>query len=364
MRSKPSMMRAQLGTVVTTVLTTLFVIVSLIFATYMNESQTFEYICPARPSKPCPEQGCPTSEENTPATATSTRVKTLPTSTSIPDTRFVINFGDSYSRTGFNWTLTGRGSKANPSAENPIGTPEWPGDTSTGGINWLGYMASHFNKTTTLVWNYASSGAVVDRTVVPPRRPIFIDFAEQVRQFKASIGQRPDYAPWTPDNAVAGIWLGLNDFGESFRWDNLSTITSLLSERLIGQSQVLYDIGLRNFLFIEIPALDLLPMYEKWRLDPSDKRPEIARYYSNSFNTHLQRRVDKFRAANPDARATLIQASDIYWDAYRNPQALHAINNTCIDHEKGEKCLWYDGFHPATRIHKMVAARCAEAAWG
>jgi hypothetical protein len=84
--------------------------------------------------------------------------------------------------------------------------------------------------------------------------------------------------------------------------------------------------------------MDLLPMYLKHKLDPTSNRTEIAGYFVNKFNFHLGKNVNKFRATNPDTKASLISTSDIFWEAYMNPRALDAENNTC--HNKtNTKCV-------------------------
>jgi hypothetical protein len=247
MHSKRSMMRGQVGTAAITAFATVLIVAFLTFALHMNDIPTFEYICPVQSST-----STHASDKSTPTTPASTLVKTVATSTSIPNTRFIINFGDSYSRTGFKWKKAGKGSEINPSAKNPLGNP-FPGITSAGGINWLGYMAARYNKTMTLVWNYSRSGAVTDRNITPINETKYTDFAEQIQQFNLTIGQRPDYAPWTAENAVAGIWFGVNDLGNARGWNNLSTIPPMVAESLVNQAQVLHTMGLRNFLFIEMP---------------------------------------------------------------------------------------------------------------
>lgn len=140
----------------------------------------------------------------------------------------------------------------NPRPENPVGMPEWPGKTSTGGRNWLGYMASEFNETTTVVWNYAESGATTHNATVPARLVEYIDLPIQVERFNRTIGSRPAHAAWAPDNSVASIWLGMNDVVATWQWTNLSAVMPILTERLVEQAQVLHGMGLRNFLFVEI----------------------------------------------------------------------------------------------------------------
>lgn len=54
-------------------------------------------------------------------------------------TKYLFIFGDSYTATGFD--ING----AKPTTSNPIGNPDLPGWTSSGGLNWPGYLATEFN---------------------------------------------------------------------------------------------------------------------------------------------------------------------------------------------------------------------------
>lgn len=160
--------------------------------------------------------------------------------------------GDSWSTTQFEPNITGPGSEFNPSAKNPIGNPEWPGRTTTHGRNWLGYMASEFNSSLTLVWNYAAGGSVINPAIVTPRLPTHSTLVKQVNWVNTTIGHRPDYAPWNSENTVAAVWFGLNDMTRSREFTNLTTVIPILVQGMFEQAQRLHTLGVRNFLFFEL----------------------------------------------------------------------------------------------------------------
>ncbi|KAI5467239.1 hypothetical protein BGZ63DRAFT_418959 [Mariannaea sp. PMI_226] len=274
--------------------------------------------------------------------------------------RYFVVFGDSWSRTGFQHNLTGPSSDANPSASNPIGNPKWPGETSTGGKNWIGYMISEFNSTLTLAWNFASGGCVIDRNLVRPRLETFGSFGQQIQAFNETIAQKPEYAPWTADNALAAIWFGINDLGRSYAFRNLTATVPRLVESLFDQAQTVYDLGLRQFMFLELAPFDLVPIFQ---LDVTNIDHTKARYFISTFNLHLRQQLDEFRDVNPDVRASLVLTSDIFWGAFMDPQAYGAPNTTCRN-KNGMDCLWWDGAHPAQSIHKLIGERAAKQAWG
>ncbi|KAF5672047.1 carbohydrate esterase family 16 [Fusarium heterosporum] len=236
-----------------------------------------------------------------------------------PTERFIIAFGDSYSRAGFkmntSYIRTGprmhdmkkfqrpeRKLVGSPRAENPIGNPEFPGITSSGGKNWAMYMATEFNTTLTLAYIFARSASVVDAEVIPPRRNTTFTFAHQIAQFNETIGHRPDYAAWTAKNAVVTIWFGLNDLSIALGKEGQDKNLRATIRRMFELTEILYKMGLRNFVFIEMPP-------------------------------------------------------------FIQPESLGALNSTCVDPE-GKTCLWADAHHPGRRIHQLIGARVAGNAWG
>ena len=155
--------------------------------------------------------------------------------------------GDSYSQTGFNISLT------KPSAANPLGNPALPGYTASGGLDWVGFMVTEFNTTLTLSYNFAYGGATVDSNLVAPYESTVLSLIDQMQEFSDSIASKPDYAPWTADNTLAGVWMGVNDVGNSY-W--LSGEDDLLSEvvtEYFEQLQVLYNAGVRKFVLLSVP---------------------------------------------------------------------------------------------------------------
>jgi phospholipase/lecithinase/hemolysin len=103
--------------------------------------------------------------------------------------------------------------------------------------------------------------------------------------------------------------------------------------------------------------------------------------YVSIFNYHLQKMAKRFRETNPHTKVSLITVEDIFWDAVMRPEDYGAADSTCWSHE-GQNCvspiacihplrrsneflkLWWDGFHPARAIHRVIGHRAAEAVWG
>lgn len=155
--------------------------------------------------------------------------------------------GDSYSQTGFD--ING----AQPSASNPLGNPSLPGWTASGGLDWVGFMVTEFNSSLTLSYNFASGGATVDSNLIAPYAPTVKSLIEQVQQFSDSIADKPSIAPWTAENAVFGIWMGVNDVGNSFWLDNVTDLLDAVLDKYIDQIEILYQAGARQFAVLTVP---------------------------------------------------------------------------------------------------------------
>ncbi|KAF4994812.1 hypothetical protein FGRMN_5546 [Fusarium graminum] len=249
-----------------------------------------------------------------------------------------------------------------PRAENPIGNPELPGITSSGGKNWAMYMATEFNTTLTLAYIFARSASVVDAEVIPPRRKTTFTFAHQIAQFKETIGHRPRHAAWTAENTVVTVWFGLNDLSIALGKEGQDKRLRASIGRMFELTEILYKMGIRNFIFIEMPPIELLPSHQTVKLR-NDGRHELYSYAATVWNKCLRQNTILFQQTHRDAKANYIEVWDIFYQAFLQPQSLGAKNSTCVDPE-GKTCLWADAHHPGRRIHRLIGARVAENAWG
>ncbi|KAJ4252469.1 hypothetical protein NW762_011070 [Fusarium torreyae] len=287
--------------------------------------------------------------------------------------------GDSYTRSGFKtnltYTKTGPGVDAmvrttrpngelveGPRAENPIGNPELPGNTSSGGQNWVMYMATEFNTTLTLAYIFARSAAVVDAEIIPSRKSSAFSFAQQIVHFKDAIGHRPHYAAWTAKSIVAIIWFGFNDLRKVSNMKGEGRLLEAANRRIFELSEILYDNGIRNFVFIEVPPKQLFPSHQARKANDTDHKYETVSYAINRWNSLLRQNTILFQETHPNAHVTYVEVWDIFYEAFLHPQSLGVWNSTCLD-PSGQNCLWTNGAHPGEKIHRLIGARVAEKAW-
>jgi len=142
-----------------------------------------------------------------------------------------------------------------PTPDNPLGNPPLPGWTASGGLNWVGSLVSQFNVSNLLSYNFAYGGATTNASLVTPYASTVLSFIDQVTQFTGSIGvsPRPTYAPWTAANTLVGVWMGVNDVGNSYYVSNVSALQSQIMDSYFGQLQILYNAGARNFALLSVP---------------------------------------------------------------------------------------------------------------
>jgi hypothetical protein len=111
--------------------------------------------------------------------------------------------GDSYSQTGFDPTLS------LPSSSNPLGNPAFPGYTTSGGPNWIGYYITQYNSSPVYSYNFASGGATTDAKLVTPFAPTVLSFVDQVNLYLKS-SKTAGFTKWNAANSIFAVWIGVN----------------------------------------------------------------------------------------------------------------------------------------------------------
>nr|AMJ52087.1 lijH [Ascomycota sp. F53] len=271
----------------------------------------------------------------------------LPLTTSSATTYF-FTFGDSYSQTGFNVTLD------KPSAANPLGNPTYPGWTTTGGPNWIGYLTAKYNSSLVYSYNFAYGGATTDATLVAPYEPTVLSFIDQVAEFTDSVASKPDYAPWSADDSLFGIWLGVNDVGNSWWEANETARIGQIMDQYFNQTNILYEAGGRNFAFLGVPPIQRAPT--NLVNDQASRDAEAA--VITEYNDALSQRAQAFASNRTDIKVYVVDTQEPFNVVLDNPGAFGAANATCYDAD-GLTCLWFNDYHPGQAIHDLVASKFA-----
>lgn len=199
-------------------------------------------------------------------------------------------FGDSYSRTGF------RLENDQPSPENPLGNPPYPGKTSANGPNWVDFLTTTWNETYVETINFSRGGAVVDKALVPASSPVkaLRDQVEDLYQF--DYAGHPSFFDWRPQTTLFGIWIGFNDMTNGRRKNKDPLVFEKSIDeyaRLVGE---LYRSGARNFLFLTLPPVERTPMIIAWG---SSKVRRVTADVAE-WNRNLAKLVQDLEERHPD----------------------------------------------------------------
>ncbi|KAI5847661.1 hypothetical protein DFP73DRAFT_542567 [Morchella snyderi] len=286
----------------------------------------------------------------TTSTATSS-ASSSSSSTASGSTKYIFSFGDSYSQTGFDVTGTA------PSASNPLGNPTFPGSTSSGGTNWLGYLVTDFKPATAalLNYNFAAGGAPTNNTIVASwGTPL----TTQVATFLQYVGAAGASAvPWTSDNAVFAVWIGINDIGNSYYLDvDQAALHAQLMDTIFTLVQQLYAAGARKFLFMSVPPVEKVP--RQLTNDAADRANEAAQIAD--FNGQLVARAAAWQAGMP-AGTTAVWPFDTqvpFNQVIADPAAYGYADATSVC--QASTCMWWDNYHPSAALHRVVAEQVAE----
>ncbi|KAE9390775.1 hypothetical protein BT96DRAFT_967712 [Gymnopus androsaceus JB14] len=232
---------------------------------------------------------------------------------------FWFSFGDSYTQTGFlpNETL--------PTPGNPFGNPPYPGFTATGGPNWLDFDTTVNNNSLILTYNYAFGGATIDSNLVEPFEPTVLSVTDQVNQFLDGVASKPASTPWTSENSLFSIWIGINDLGNSyFLSNNESAFDTVLLNAEFALVQKLSDVGARNFLFLNVPPTDRSPLL----LAESAEDQALLKANILDFNTQLVEFAQAFKRNNTGVSTWIWDSNTAFNTILDDPTAFGFIDAT------------------------------------
>ncbi|KAF5648824.1 cellulose-binding GDSL lipase acylhydrolase [Fusarium sp. NRRL 25303] len=256
-------------------------------------------------------------------------------------TKNLIVFGDSYSTVGF-WP----GGQL-PSASNPIGNPGLPGQTTSAGFNWVGHVTSTLNTSLILTYDFAYSGATVDKKIVNSWAQY--SMSEQVDLYKQYAAPKI-----TKVDTLVAFWIGINDVGEAF-WSKKSALVTECVNRYFELLQVLVNDGYSKFVLLSIP--DQFPkMIGQPEVDLARLRSDII-----SYNNAVKAKAASFTSSHPNVKIQIFDTKPSFDQVVNNYAAYGAKDATCFG---ASNCLWADDYHASGAIHKLLAQNLVKAVKG
>ncbi|KAF9478500.1 hypothetical protein BDN70DRAFT_43935 [Pholiota conissans] len=278
------------------------------------------------------------------------------------DTKFLITFGDSYTTDGFNISA---------GVDSPV-----PGFVSSNGPNWVQQLGTTYNVAGTKIFNLASGGATIDAKLVTPFEPTVLSIVDQVAQFKSFLAPKPAAAPWSSNNTLFAVWIGINDVGNSFGWTNItqSAFNTVLMNRLESQLEILHQNGARSFLFLTVPPTNRAPLIIQQGQTAVQKiKTDLADY-----NAQLRGLAAKFQSKHRDIETmTVFDTQPVFNTLLDNAKTFGFVNTTgfCDAYQNGtpsmttqispcapvDNYFWLNSLHPLFTVHNMLALAISSA---
>ncbi|KAH9854242.1 SGNH hydrolase-type esterase domain-containing protein [Lenzites betulinus] len=243
--------------------------------------------------------------------------------------RYLVIFGDSYSDVGFAYIKD----NIYPSDDAPLGM-EFPGVTwaELGTPNWVGHLITEYSPyAKLLVYDFAVGGDNV-RGV---RNQIHL-------RFLPHMGEKPEWAPWSAENSLFVTWVGINDCAR-LDMDGLPAALDSLFE----EQEQLYNVGARNFLFIDVPPIHRSPVGAiSHRRNPNSHLPY------ETWNNLLRVRVASFAERHLDVTTLFFSSWDTFTRVLDDPVG-HGFRPDHVSKAEGD--IWADQLHPSSRMHDWIA---------
>ncbi|KAA1470460.1 hypothetical protein DENSPDRAFT_775132 [Dentipellis sp. KUC8613] len=281
------------------------------------------------------------------------------TATTPTDANYWFSFGDSYTQTGFVNTDT------LPSPGNPLGNPPYPGYTAVGGVNWIDQATVVTNHSLVLTYNYAYGGATINATLVAPYEPTVLSLVDQVNQFLAQPNVGTGDKIWNSSNALFSVWIGINDIGNSYYLsgsrdafsDTLLDNYFELIEELVSAN---YDVGARNFLFINVPPIDRSPLM----LAQAASAQALEKSVIVGFNSKLATRVSNLTTTHSGVKTWLWDSNTAFSQVLNNPATYGFVDNTSYG---GTGDFWGNNYHPSSAAQVIwgdgIGALLSDTVW-
>ncbi|KAF2091906.1 carbohydrate esterase family 16 protein [Saccharata proteae CBS 121410] len=280
-------------------------------------------------------------------------------------------FGDSYTTTGFN--VTG----LQPSHDNALGNPAYPGYTSSNGPNWVDFLTTQYNKSMIQTYNLAYGGATVDQNLVAQYLPTVLSVRQQVHdEFMPCYGSNNSTVTWASQDTLFSVFIGINDVGNSYQAQNTS-LHGIIFDEYASLVEELYGSGARNFLFLNVPPVQCSPGTVV--LGASDVQLEADAI--KDWNFRLEILAAELNMKHSDATIFRYDTYSLFNEVLENPSTYPATSiykNTtgyCVGYENGTPAIdtfytecdipvneyfWLNSLHPTYPMQDVLASQVAE----
>lgn len=247
----------------------------------------------------------------------------------------IVVFGDSLSDNGNLYALS--------SGTQPASINSYEGRYSNGPV-WVEYLARYWGAG---LIDLAQGGAETGNSTDLPK-----GLQSQVSEFTQLAAA---YPAMVPDNTLYVIWAGPNDFfGGS---QDVAASTQNIGDTL----DMLAAIEPGHILVFNMPDLGAIPLN-----NTSPLLASAAQYLTQSFNTSLASVVSQFKQAHPDINVYEFDSYALFEEIIADPFSYgftdvtgQYVNDDDTLNDDGNVYLFWDGVHPTTLGHQLIAQKTA-----
>ena len=168
-----------------------------------------------------------------------------------------------------------------------------------------------------MTYNFAWAGGTVDNRI--DQSPFgSVDFHEQVRnQFVPNFGNEQKYRSWSANNSIFMAFFGINDIILFKSKPNASEYIPAVVQSYENSTETLYENGARNFLFINVPAVDRSPGVDLM----SGTTAEQEAGFIHGLNAAHLKFAKTFTARHPDVTAFLLDSNALFTKVLDEPKS-------------------------------------------
>ncbi|RAR04100.1 carbohydrate esterase family 16 protein [Stemphylium lycopersici] len=244
--------------------------------------------------------------------------------------------------------------------------------TAEGGTNWVEFLTDcgvedglHDPQECDIqLWDFAYAGAntIEEAGFTPLHHNHTVSLDRQVEQFVCYGNPALETIHLSKKDALVAVWIGINDINDlvSTQGKNATFAPAYekVQKNVFENVEKVYDLGYKNFLFMNLPPLDRGPS------------PNVNASLVESFNSILAAHADAFAAKHSDAgvlqfdvNTVLNEVLDKYTDyGFKNVTGYcPGYNQPDILTEPGkygctalDTYFWYNSGHLTSRTHEIM----------
>lgn len=135
--------------------------------------------------------------------------------------------------------------------------------------------------------------------------------------FLPILGHKPSFARWKSSDSLFTFWIGVNDIGNSYWNQNFDVFHDKLMDEYFRIIEELYVSGARNFVLLNVPAIDRSPL----TVGQGQQSVDLERLALASFNKKVEQRVKTLKGTHSDVWAQVFDSKKVFDKLLDKPQS-------------------------------------------